>query len=132
MSDTLSQLAAVLEQRKQASADTSYVASLHAMLRERLDTQDRILRRIDAMGRYWRATELHVACQDAMARWRQDKTEANMRTTRNAYAKAIAYINEVEGEFAIQGRIALLNHEGYNEDLAALNAWERHLRNDAP
>ena len=30
MSDTLSQLAAVLEQRKQASADTSYVASLHA------------------------------------------------------------------------------------------------------
>ena len=30
MSDTLSQLAVVLEQRKQAAADSSYVASLHA------------------------------------------------------------------------------------------------------
>lgn len=30
MSDTLTRLAAVLEQRKQASADGSYVASLHA------------------------------------------------------------------------------------------------------
>lgn len=30
MSDTLSRLAEVLEQRKQASADESYVASLHA------------------------------------------------------------------------------------------------------
>jgi len=30
MSDTLSQLAIVLEQRKQAAADSSYVASLHA------------------------------------------------------------------------------------------------------
>lgn len=114
--------------------DTAVVAACRDHITEarRLARQPVVVRRIDAMGRYWRATELHVACQDAMARWQQDKTEANMRTTRDAYAKAIAYISEVEGEFAIQGRIALLNHEGYNEDLAAMNAWERHLRNDAP
>ena len=54
MSDTLSQLAAVLEQRKQASADTSYVASLHAK------GLNKILEKVGE-----EATEVLLAAKDA-------------------------------------------------------------------
>ncbi len=53
MTDTLTQLAAVLEQRKQESADSSYVASLYA---KGLDT---ILKKIGE-----EATETVIAAKD--------------------------------------------------------------------
>jgi hypothetical protein len=93
-------------------------------------TQPVVERRLDAMQRYWRATELHVAAQEAMARWQGDRTEAHMQATREAYTRAVAYVGDVADEFAMQGRIALLNHEGYNADLAAMNAWEKELRSE--
>ena len=92
---------------------------------QRRARQPVVRRRIDSISRYWRATELHVAAQDAIARWKQEKTVENMHATRSAYATAIDYIDSVAEEFSLQARIPLLNHEGYNSDLQELNAWDK-------
>jgi len=55
----------------------------------------------------------------------KDKTDKNMRATRRALADTIDYINSVADEFKLQGRIALLSHEGYNPDLEELNQWDK-------
>ena len=89
-----------------------------------------------SQSKYWRLLEyesevvsgtmmLHVAAQESMAKWKKDKTDENMRATRRALADTIGYINSVADEFKLQGRIALLNHEGYNPDLKELNQWDK-------
>ena len=84
-----------------------------------------VQRRIDSMSRYWGATELHITADEAMAKWKQDKNDENMKATRRAYSDAVNYISSVENEFNLTGRIALFTHEGYNADLAELNEWDK-------
>ena len=67
-----------------------------------------VRRRIESLSRYWRATELQVASQEAMALWRQHKNEANREAARAALQATIDYINSVAGEFHLQVRIGLL------------------------
>tara|TARA_B100000809_G_scaffold13283_1_gene12120 strand:- start:76 stop:2013 length:1938 start_codon:yes stop_codon:yes gene_type:complete len=98
----------------------SYIAEAR-----RRATRPVVKRRLESFSRYWRATELHVAAQDSMAKWKKDKTDENMKATRRALADTIGYINSVADEFNLQGRIALLSHEGYNPDLEELNQWDK-------
>ena len=74
-----------------------------------LAKQPVVLRRIQSLSRYWRATELQVAAQQAMAKWRQDKSPANRQAARSALQETIDYINSVAGEFFLQARPGLLN-----------------------
>ena len=74
----------------------------------KLADQPVVLRRIESMARYWRVTELHVAAQQAMSKWRQDKNPANLQAARSALQATIDYINSVAGEFFLQVRIGLL------------------------
>ena len=60
-----------------------------------------------------------------MAKWKQDKNDENMKSTRRAYSDAVDYISSLENEFNLTGRIALFTHEGYNADLAELNEWDK-------
>ena len=76
-----------------------------------LDLADRavVRRRIESMLRYWRATELHVEAQQALARWRKDKTDENRGAAREALIRTIEYIGSVKHEFALTVRIGPLN-----------------------
>ena len=75
----------------------------------RLAKEPVVKRRIESVSRYWRATELHVAAQQALAAWQKDKTDANRQAARSAFNKTIEYVNSVADEFRLQARIALLN-----------------------
>ncbi len=110
--------------------DAALIATCRGYLDEagRLAQSPVVRRRVDSMSRYWRATELHVAAQDAMARWKADRTVENMKATRRAYEQVVNCINSMENEFSMTGRIALFTHEGYNEDLKEMNEWEKSLK----
>ena len=73
-----------------------------------LATTPVVKRRIESISRYWRATELHVDAQHALAEWRKDKTAANSKAAKEALTRTIDYINSVANEFALQARILLL------------------------
>ena len=77
-----------------------------------LDMADRpvVRRRIESMLRYWRATELHVKAQQALGRWRKDKTDENNKAAREALIRTIEYIDSVKDEFALTVRIGILKH----------------------
>ena len=74
-----------------------------------LAKQPVVTRRIESMSRYWRATELHIAAQQALAKWKQDKSPANREAARSAVQATIDYINSVAGEFFLRTRIGVLN-----------------------
>jgi len=53
--------------------------------------------------------ETAVAAQQALAGWREDKTDANRQAAQGAFNTTTKYISSVAGEFGLQARISLLN-----------------------
>ena len=82
------------------------VVTLGGCLTEALGLADRpvVERRIGRLVRYWRATELHVAMQQAVARWRQAKTEPNRADAERAVRDTLTYIDSVSDEFFLNER----------------------------
>ena len=75
----------------------------------KLADQPVVRRRIESISRYWRVVELQVASQEAMATWRQDKSQANREAARSALQATIDYINSpAAAEFHLRVRIGLL------------------------
>lgn len=68
-----------------------------------------VKRRIAAVSRYWKATELHVAAQRGMTQWRADKNQVNREAARSAVKATMDYINSVAGEFYLTNRLGPLS-----------------------
>ena len=92
------------------------VADLGGYLTEALGRADQpvITRRISRLVKYWRATELHVAMQLAVAKWRQEKTEPNRAAAELAVRKTLEYIDSVAGEMLLSTRTGPL-YQNLNE-----------------
>ena len=70
-----------------------------------------VKRRVESMARYWRATELHVAAQQAMAIWRRytlfgnpSMTETLTQDARKACKDIVDYANATADEFHLKRR----------------------------
>lgn len=75
-----------------------------------VNTEPAVIRRIESISRYFQATELHILAQEAMAVWRNNKTEPNRQAAEASVTYTIAYINSVSNEFYLNCRIYLLNN----------------------
>ena len=64
-----------------------------------------VRRRIQSVSTYWRAVELQIAGQQAIERWRKDKTDAGAEAVRKAARELTDYVESVSDVCYFQQRV---------------------------
>ena len=79
-------------------------------LTKALDQADRpvLKRRIEWVSKYWRIVELQIDAQQALARWKQDRTSENQDDAKRTMKNVIEYMDSMKDEFFTTHRASML------------------------